>query len=933
MPPVPVKLLACGVFERELAALREVCATPFDVEVLDAGLHSRPDQLHDALQAAIDAAAGHERIGLLYGLCGKGAAGLVARDVPLVIPRSHDCVALFLGSADAYREQFRAVPGTLYLTPGWFEKKVHPDSLRLHSMAGAWHAGQHPKFSEWRASYGDENAAMIVAFLEAWRDNYERICLINNGLGEVPRYRDYASDLAAASGWRFEELVGRLEWLRMLVDGPHSPASFLTVPPGHRVVATHDARVFAAVAAGAAGQPDGEARPGRYVFAAAQQTPQRRGLGLGIDAGGTYTDAALLDFGSGEVVDKAKAPTTHRDLTVGVADVLSRLDPARLRRVQLVSLSTTLATNALVEHRGAPVGLLLMPPTDGLPEQISARPVRVLRGRLTIDGRERAPVDEAEVRAAAAELLAAGVAAFAVSGYGAVHNPVHEQQVKAIIEESARLPVVCGHELSGKLDFVRRAHTAVLNARLMPVIGELLDAVEAMLHAHGVAAPLFVVRGDGSLTKVATARERPIETILSGPAASVEGARFLVDERDLVVVDVGGTTTDVAAVSNGRVPICDEGATVGPWRTSVRAAEIMTSGLGGDSHVQLTEGGLQMQVGPGRVEPLSLVALRHPHLKAELRRAAHDALREPQSPLTIECFVLAGTRPAVALSAKEERLLAALEDGPRSRRELAHELGALALQILPTKRLEELGAIRRCAFTPSDALHVLDRFSGYDGEAALWGATVLASFARRQVRELAHWVVETFCERVARTVLRRELSLALGDPETESGAVLDALVQEMLTGRKQPRATFDLRFTAKRTIVGLGAPAEAFVPAAAALLGGRAVVPPHAEVANAVGAVAGRVTIRETLHIQPDTGGGYLLLGTLGRREYGSLTDAQDSATRLLVEHLRGAASRFGTTSRDVVVEVSERRGKLADGGEQFLELVVEGVLEGAPGA
>ncbi|HAZ64896.1 MAG TPA: hydantoinase, partial [Armatimonadetes bacterium] len=148
-----------------------------------------------------------------------------------------------------------------------------------------------------------------------------------------------------------------------------------------------------------------------------------------------------------------------------------------------------------------------------------------------------------------------------------------------------------------RLDFVRRAHTAALNARLMPIIGRLFDAATEVLASVGVQAPLYIVRGDGSLLAVDAARQRPIETILSGPAASVVGARYLTGLDDLAVIDIGGTTTDVALVEGGQTAVGDEGAVVGSWRTSVTAAEIMTSGLGGDSVVALLDGGARLAIG------------------------------------------------------------------------------------------------------------------------------------------------------------------------------------------------------------------------------------------------------------------------------------------------------------------------------------------------
>jgi N-methylhydantoinase A/oxoprolinase/acetone carboxylase beta subunit len=667
------------------------------------------------------------------------------------------------------------------------------------------------------------------------------------------------------------------------------------------------------------------------VHTESSRTPARRCRGLGLDAGGTFTDAAIVDFASGEVLAKAKAPTDHRDLAAGVAGALAALDPGLLTGVDLVSLSTTLATNALVEERGSAVGLLLLPPTDAGLEQLGCQPYRVVPGRLSVDGRELQPIDPDAVREAAAELLAEGVEAFAVSGYGGANNPVHEQAVKAILNEFAPLPVVCGHELTGRLNFLRRAVTAVLNARLMPLVGQLFDAVAAALAARGVRAPLYLVRGDGSLLRAEAARQRPIETILSGPAASVTGARFLTGVEDLVVVDIGGTTTDVAVVADGRVTLCPEGAVVGPWRTSIAAADLITSGLGGDSQVHLVEGGTKLVIGPARVQPLSFTAAGAPAVREELAMLAAEARREPLAPLHLEFFALSGPQPKVDLSDREQRLWQLLASGPCSRLTLAAELGVPAPVLVPSKRLEQLGAIRRCAFTPTDALHVLGRYEAHDTAAATHGAAILAAFARREVDDFCRWVVATVEERLAAAVLRRELSLVTGDPEGQDSPVLRAMLDEILSARRRPRAAFELSFTAKRPIVGLGAPAAAFVPAAAALLGGQAIVPPHAEVANAIGAVTGRVALRAMARIQPEARGGFTLVSTLGRAEYASLAEARAGAAELVSEHLRASAPLFGTAAGQVTITVDERHGLLADGGQQLLEVVVEGHLDGEP--
>ena len=320
-------------------------------------------------------------------------------------------------------------------------------------------------------------------------------------------------------------------------------------------------------------------------------------LALGIDTGGTFTDAVLLAGGS-RVVAAAKALTTHWDLALGIGNAIRAVlaeRPAQLRGpLSLVCVSTTLATNAVVENRFSPVCTLLIGFDDamaaraGLQRQGAGHVVRVAGGHGAT-GEESAPLDEEGVLRAVEE-FGSRVEAFAVAGNFSVRNPAHELRVRELIRAHSPKPVTCAHELSSKLDAPRRALTAALNARLTPQIRHLIEALGGVLEDLGIAAPLMIVKGDGSLMKAEIALEYPVETVLSGPAASVVGAGFLTGLADFVVSDMGGTTTDIAIVSGGRPVISAEGALVGGWRTMVEAVDVRTSGLGGDSEVGFDRG-------------------------------------------------------------------------------------------------------------------------------------------------------------------------------------------------------------------------------------------------------------------------------------------------------------------------------------------------------
>lgn len=230
-------------------------------------------------------------------------------------------------------------------------------------------------------------------------------------------------------------------------------------------------------------------------------------LVIGLDTGGTYTDAALLDATGGHVLATGKALTTRDDLSIGlgeaIATVLQSYDgPAS--DIGMVSLSTTLATNAVVEGVGGRVGLFMIGFDDkaleraDLARAIGHDPVQFVAGGHRADGGVQEPFDSATLTHAAAS-MAADVSAFAVAGHFATRNPAHETAARDILRETTGLPVTCSHELSSALGGPRRALTAVLNARLINLLERLVTATEIIMKQQGLTCPLMVVKGDGSL--------------------------------------------------------------------------------------------------------------------------------------------------------------------------------------------------------------------------------------------------------------------------------------------------------------------------------------------------------------------------------------------------------------------------------------------------
>lgn len=660
---------------------------------------------------------------------------------------------------------------------------------------------------------------------------------------------------------------------------------------------------------------------------------------LGIDTGGTYTDAVLFDEARG-VLAAGKALTTKHDLSIGVRGAVERAcaaAPEAAADIRLVSLSTTLATNSLVEGQGNPVGLILIGfdrkslERADLGTALAGDPVAFVAGGHGPLGEPLAPLDLAAARAAI-EAQGGRVSAFAVAAYFSVRNPAHEIAVRDLAREITGLPVTCAHELTPNLNAPRRALTALLNARLIALIQHLILAVRGFLDDRGLQVPLMVVKGDGSLVSDETALARPVETILSGPAASVVGARYLTGSRDVFVSDIGGTTTDVALLHDGRPVLDRRGATVGGWRTMVEAVAVHTFGLGGDSEVR-AETPEKLDLGPRRVIPLSLLAAEHPAVLAEL-----EAQVERQVPRATDArFALRLREPRggpVGLTSSERRLWDRLTGGVTP---LDALIKSSAMEP-PLDRLVRRGLVALAGFTPSDAAHVLGRQNTWSGAAARLGALLTARAAdpvgRFGPADAAAFSAQVFEETVVRsaaTVLATALAED-GGPQAEAGERLGrALIARALRRPESERCLLGVDVRLRRPLVAIGAPAATYYPEVARRLNTTLSVPPHAEVCNAVGAVASGVLQSVTGLITSPEEGRYRVHLPSGVHDFRSLDEAaahaEAEAGRLAESQARSAGSatpRVSVARKDNIV-------RAADGTTTFIESRITATAAGRP--
>ena len=574
-------------------------------------------------------------------------------------------------------------------------------------------------------------------------------------------------------------------------------------------------------------------------------------IALGIDTGGTYTDAALVEYGSNRVLASAKALTTKHDLAVGIREAVARVLSDHPADIRLVSLSTTLATNAIVEGHGAPACALLIgyrgriEHEDQLAKHLGIEHVVHIPGGHLSNGKEHLPLDlEAARRAVVA--YRDRVSAFAISGFFGTRNPSHELAVRRMVGEMCDLPITCGHELTHRLDALKRATTVALNASLIPLLCDLIDAVERTMKEKGIVAPLMVVKGDGSLMRSEMARERPIETILSGPAASVVGAQHLANADDSVIVDMGGTTSDIAVIHDGRPRLSPRGAEVGQWRTMVEAIDVHTVGLGGDSRVWLSSD-FALHIGPRRVTPICLLSKVYPGVRETLQKQLDRAKTRSSDGefllLQRDVAHSEGEHPPF-----EQELLAALRRGPLSMDEVHALMRHPSLYARYLESLERQRVVVRSGLTPTDAAHVLGEYDDWDSEAARLAAACMARRLGTDPLALCQRIRRETSERIAREVIIKVLSD--DGIEGQRVAVGQPLVDRAL--RADEQATLGCALTLRPTLIAVGAPVHTYFPAAARMLNGRLEIPVHTEVANAVGAVAGSVVYRVHAMVVPN---------------------------------------------------------------------------------
>ena len=599
--------------------------------------------------------------------------------------------------------------------------------------------------------------------------------------------------------------------------------------------------------------------------------------GLGVDTGGTFTDAVIVDLDDFSVIAKAKSLTTHHDLSIGLYNSVDSVfascdvDPSEIR---LIGISTTLATNSVLEGHGGDVGLIFIgwEPDDG--QNFGAKNVAYVKGGFDSKGKPVSQMNLEEVTNAIRS-VSDGVDALVISGLFSIVNSSQEEKVKDLAIKLTGLPTVAGHELSSTLGIDVRAETAVLNGKLIPVIRRFFEDVECTFRNKGLTAPIMVYKGDGSVMTMERARTYPVETVFSGPAASSMGGKITSGYNDFIMVDIGGTSTDVALVEGGMPQIECEGALVGGWRTRVKAVDMLTIALGGDSRISIEDS--KVIIGPDRVVPLSQFTSSYPHIIDEILHTD-----------VYDYYVLNDVPDGISLTERERIVVNAMVDrGPMSSIDIIEAAEGLWVIDEEIRELTRKGVVTASSFTPSDLLVYLGMFENGNRNGPSAGVHAISQRLGTDESNVSGILMEEIRRRIAEAVLTRLIDDRMRNwksPET-------AMFLREMASLKEPSG-FTMLPRVDIPIIGIGAPTRYLMDDIGTRLGTKVIFPQDGDVGNAIGAVSSKMVESLTAVVTPTKDFRYksdvpFIGPTYHTRLEGAISSAQNSLRSFLESKLK----------------------------------------------
>lgn len=527
--------------------------------------------------------------------------------------------------------------------------------------------------------------------------------------------------------------------------------------------------------------------------------------GIGIDTGGTFTDCVLMDLDTKKIIKSSKTSTTHHNLEKGIENGLENLFSGLeidKSEVAVAAVSSTLATNAVVENKGGEVALFIIGTEKHI--ELPVGGFKFIKGGHDIHGNEMEKLAIESIVDGA--LFFSGKAdSFAIISTMSFVNPDHELVAKKAVEMIAKKPVYISSKVSSHPGMEERAATTVLNARLMPVMEEFIKGLETSLGKRIDPLKIKIIDGECHSSGLGETMEKSVKTFGSGPAST---ACFGCENMEKgLVVDIGGTTTDILLIENNK-PVLTENSRIGKFDTHVKSVKMSTMGLGGDSRLWFDYKN-QLKIGPERVEPLSM----------------HENIPSPEKWLE-----LPSNEVLYFLQTDEFDIYTEFKDFFTDKKyltmdEIFEKAGAGEKTREIVSILVNKGLLGAAGLTPTDILSVLGEIEVPNKGAANEAVGIFAEYLGITGADFCKKIINDFQKTLSNTIMSFLIAHSSGKDESE--------IFQFWKNNEY----FKIDFKSSIPIVGAGAAAKYFLPGVVEKISGELILPDNHEVGNAIGAL------------------------------------------------------------------------------------------------
>ncbi len=548
---------------------------------------------------------------------------------------------------------------------------------------------------------------------------------------------------------------------------------------------------------------------------------------LGIDTGGTYTDSVIICEQDRHIVAKAKVFTTHDELSDGIRSCIGKMNFEDVKKIKAVHLSSTIAVNKILEGGAEAIGLLQINKCAAgkLPcryRYVVSLPPNCSKGLVEIN-----ECDMAEIR----KMFSGNVKAVVVAAPPSKYSADTEMSVAGIIEEKlgikcAGASCLCGHD-----SYSTKIINAVFTVFLKPVVEKFIGSVRKIIGEYGIADNVFIVNALGKLITCDEAVHNPLETVFSGLAASVNGGIALTDENDFLLVDMGGTSSEVTRIINRNFSEIKGVSKIDGYAVKEKTMNIKSYGVGGDSYIRITQC-KDIQVGPCRAIPLCVAADRYSYLYDEIVTYRKPADYEILTSQEINCYIGIKGAQLIGLNNMEALTARYLMDNPHNVFYIAEHFNT-DVDALHMDRLVKQNAVRLISLTPTDILHAEGRFNRWDSRISLAAVTRMADAMGAEKEEFLKAVNENIINALSKVCMQGIASFEDVEFDFDECSGAEFILNSFFENKNRLLKT---EFSINRPIVAVGAPAGAWMDKVADKMKTKAIIPEHGEVANAYGA-------------------------------------------------------------------------------------------------